>query len=74
MNVSAGCGNVDHDLKIVVTDPQLPVEHGITVSYRCVGKYAKKGDVDMVCQHGFISGDSTPCFKIGKIATISVSS
>ena len=65
---SAKCTTINEDLKITVTDHQLPAEHGASINYRCSKKYAKKGgNVNLVCEDGTVtfSGGTTPCFKIG---------
>ncbi|XP_063692463.1 uncharacterized protein LOC134824487 [Bolinopsis microptera] len=67
------CMTVNEDLKITVTDPQLPAEDGASINYRCSKKYAKKGgNVNLVCENGIVtfSGGNTPCFKIGTASLI----
>ena len=43
-------------------DPELPMEHGTKITYRCLGKHLKIGG-DATCQNGTISfsNGSPPC-------------
>ena len=62
LNISADCRDVDPNLKIKVFDPELPMEHGTKITYRCLGKHLKIGG-DATCQNGTISfsNGSPPC-------------
>ena len=67
---SAQCTIVDPDLKIVVSDSQIPAEHGTEIIYSCSQKHAKKGGtVEAACHDGKITFEAghepTPCFRTG---------
>ena len=66
LNISADCRDVDPDLKIKVLAPELPVEHGTKITYRCLEQHMKIGG-DATCQNGTISfsNGSPPCVKPG---------
>ena len=62
MHFSANCTDVNPDLKIEVIHPELPVEHGTKITYRCLERHLKIGG-DATCQNGTISfsNGSPPC-------------
>ena len=66
LNISADCRDVNPGLKIEVLDPELPVEHGTKITYRCLKQHMKIGG-DATCQNGTISFSNgvPPCVKPG---------
>ena len=63
------CETLDSTWSKVVTDPTLPVEHGVEISLTCPADHVNKGGNKLTCRYGKLFQTTTPpqCSSIGKL-------
>ena len=61
------CETLDSTWRKVVTDPTLPVEHGVEITLTCPTDHTKNGGNMATCQYGKLVPTTTPpqCSFIG---------
>ena len=61
------CKNLDSTWSKVVTDPTLPVEHGVEITLTCPADHVNKGGNIAICLYGELVPTTTPpqCSSIG---------
>ena len=63
----SGCETLDLAWSKVETNPNLPVEHGVEITFNCAPDHVKKGGSKATCHAGKLVPTTTPpqCSPIG---------
>ena len=61
------CETLNSTWSNVLTDPSLPVGHGVEITFTCPTDYVNKGGSRATCEDGNLVPTTTPpqCFFIG---------
>ena len=65
------CEALEPDWNIVVTEPTLPVQHGVEITLTCPADHVNKGGNKATCLNGQVVSTATPplCHPIGNYST-----
>ena len=68
------CETLNSTWSKFVTDPTIPVEHGVEINFPCPADHINKGDNKVTCLYGQLVPTITPpqCSSIGMCLSILV--